>query len=42
MMRIELNKPLASKGKVKFNVKWKYKLSNRLETGGRGGYEYFP
>jgi len=42
MMRIDLNKPLASKGKVKFNVKWKYKLSNRLETGGRGGYEYFP
>jgi hypothetical protein len=42
MMRIELNKPLSSKGKIKFNVKWKYKLSNRLETGGRGGYEYFP
>jgi hypothetical protein len=42
MMRIDLNKALPSKGKVKFKVKWKYKLSNRLETGGRGGYEYFP
>lgn len=42
MMRIDLPKPLLAGGKIKFKVKWKYKLSNRLETGGRGGYEYFP
>ena len=42
MMRIDLPKALLAGGKVKFKVKWKYKLSNRLETGGRGGYEYFP
>lgn len=42
MMRVDLSKTLAAGGKVKFKVKWKYKLSNRLETGGRGGYEYFP
>jgi hypothetical protein len=42
MMRIDLPKTLAAGGKVKFKVKWKYKLSNRMETGGRGGYEYFP
>jgi hypothetical protein len=41
MMRIDLPKTLAAGGKVKFKVKWKYKLSNRMETGGRGGYEYF-
>lgn len=42
MMRVDLKSPLAAGGKIKFKVKWKYKLSNRLETGGRGGYEYFP
>jgi hypothetical protein len=42
MMRIDLPKTLNAGAKVKFKVKWKYKLSNRMETGGRGGYEYFP
>ncbi len=42
MMRIDLPKTLNPGSKVKFRVKWKYKLSNRMETGGRGGYEYFP
>jgi hypothetical protein len=42
MMRVDLSSPLQPGAKVKFRVKWKYKLSNRLETGGRGGYEYFP
>ncbi|MDP2386541.1 MAG: M1 family metallopeptidase [Bacteroidota bacterium] len=41
MMRVDLAKPLLAGAKVKFKVKWKYKLSNRLETGGRGGYEFF-
>ncbi len=42
MMRIDLPKPLAPKAKVKFKVKWHYKMINRTEMGGRGGYEYFP
>lgn len=42
MMRIDLNKPLASKAKLKFKIKWHYKMINRTEYGGRGGYEYFP
>lgn len=42
MMRIDLPKAMNPGSKVKFRVKWKYKLSNRMETGGRGGYEYFP
>ena len=42
MMRIDLKKPLLSKAKVKFKIKWHYKMINRTEYGGRGGYEYFP
>lgn len=42
MMRIDLPKILNPGAKVKFKVKWKYKMSNRMETGGRGGYEFFP
>ena len=41
MMRVDLPKPLASKTKFKFKVKWHYKMINRTEFGGRGGYEYF-
>ena len=42
MMRVDLLSPLPSKGKFKFIVKWHYKMINRMEYGGRGGYEYFP
>jgi hypothetical protein len=42
MMRVDLNKALETKGKVKYIVKWHYKIPNRLDLGGRGGYEYFP
>jgi len=42
MMRIDLPKPLVSKAKFKFRIKWHYKMINRTEFGGRGGYEYFP
>jgi hypothetical protein len=41
MMRIDLPKALAGKSKYKFIVKWHYKMINRIEYGGRGGYEYF-
>ncbi|MGZ3861618.1 MAG: M1 family metallopeptidase [Bacteroidia bacterium] len=42
MMRIDLPQTLIPGGKVKFKVKWNYKISDRLSIGGRGGYEYFP
>ncbi len=41
MMRVDLPKSLNPNSKMKFNVKWQYKIGNRMEVGGRGGYEYF-
>lgn len=41
MMRVDLPKPLAAKQKFVFKVKWHYHMSERLKTGGRGGYEHF-
>ncbi len=42
MMRIDLPKVLNGNSKMKFVVKWQYKIPNRNTIGGRGGYEYFP
>lgn len=42
MMRIDLPKPLKSKEKLVFKIDWNYNLVNRINMGGRGGYEYFP
>jgi hypothetical protein len=42
MMRVELPTALKSGQKFTFNINWNYKISNRLNYGGRGGYEYFP
>jgi hypothetical protein len=42
MMRIDLPKELLPGKKVKFFVKWNYKIPDRLAIGGRGGLEYFP
>lgn len=41
MMRIDFPKAILSKTKIKFKIKWHYKLINRIQYGGRGGYEYF-
>ena len=41
MMRIDLPKPLASKGSYTFKIKWWYNINNRAELGGRSGYEWF-
>lgn len=41
MMRIDLPKTLNPGAKVKFNIKWQYNIGNRMEVGGRGGYEFF-
>jgi hypothetical protein len=42
MMRIDLSTALKPGQHFVFNVKWNYKISDRLSMGGRGGYEYFP
>lgn len=41
MMRVDLLKTLLPGAKVKFIVKWQYKIGHRTVIGGRGGYEYF-
>ena len=41
MMRINLDKPLKSKESFEFSIDWWYNINNRLEIGGRSGYEYF-
>lgn len=41
MMRIDLPEPLSPGEKVSFNIEWWYNINNRLEIGGRSGYEYF-
>ena len=42
MMRVELPQPLKPGEKFVFNVDWNYKISDRNEYNGRGGYELFP
>jgi hypothetical protein len=41
MMRINLDEPLAPNTSFTFNISWWYHINNRLEIGGRSGYEYF-
>ena len=41
MMRIELEKPLKSKEKISFSIKWWYKINNYRVDGFRSGYEHF-
>ncbi len=42
MMRVELPTPLKPGQQFMFKVEWNYLVSDRMEYGGRGGYEYFP
>lgn len=42
MMRVELPTPLLPGEKFVFHCKWTYKLADRMQMGGRGGYEMFP
>ena len=42
MMRIDLPKALNKGDKLVFKISWNYNIPNRLEKGGRGGYENFP
>ena len=41
MMRINLSKPILPKESFEFNIDWWYNINDRLEIGGRSGYEYF-
>ena len=41
MMRINLDKPLQPGKTFEFSIKWWYNINNRMEIGGRSGYEYF-
>jgi hypothetical protein len=41
MMRINLKSPLAAGDSFTFNIDWWYNINNRMEIGGRSGYEYF-
>ncbi len=41
MMRIDLDKPLAPKTSISFQVKWWFNINDRMAVGGRSGYEYF-
>ncbi|MCB9205137.1 MAG: M1 family peptidase, partial [Flavobacteriales bacterium] len=42
MMRVDLPKPLKAKGKTSIKLKWWYNINDRMEIGGRSGYEFFP
>ena len=41
MMRIDLDEPLKSGESFSFKIKWWYKINDRMQIGGRSGYEYF-
>ena len=42
MMRIDLPEVLKSGDNVSFNIDWWYNVNDRMQVGGRSGYEYFP
>ena len=41
-MRIDLPAALKSGDKMSFNISWYYTVNDRMQDGGRSGYEYFP
>ena len=41
MMRIDLPKPLEAGASFEFDIEWNYLINNRMELGGRSGYELF-
>lgn len=41
MMRIDLTKPLLPGQSISFQIKWWYNINDRMQVGGRSGYEYF-
>jgi hypothetical protein len=41
MMRINLSEPLKAGDSITIDIKWWYNINDRMEIGGRSGYEYF-
>jgi hypothetical protein len=41
MMRIDLPQPLKSGARFLFKIKWWYNINDRMQIGGRSGFEYF-
>ncbi|MFM1854128.1 MAG: hypothetical protein RL164_1446 [Bacteroidota bacterium] len=41
MLRIDLSKPLLPGQSISFQIKWWYNINDRMQVGGRSGYEYF-
>lgn len=42
MMRVDLPKSLKKGEKFTFKIKWMFNIVDRLKTGARSGWEYFP
>jgi len=42
MMRLELPYTVKPGDKFTFRIKWRYNINDRMQEGGRSGYEYFP
>ena len=42
MMRVDLSEPLTPGKSIGLKMTWDYNLNDRMEEGGRSGYEYFP
>lgn len=42
MMRVDLPAPLLPNNAFSFKLKWHYNINDRMEMGGRSGYENFP
>ncbi|MFT7031910.1 MAG: hypothetical protein ACJA2S_000406 [Cyclobacteriaceae bacterium] len=42
MMRVDLPETLESGKKFTFNIEWSFNVQDRMNMGGRSGYEYFP
>ena len=41
-MRIDIDSPLKSGSSMSFSMEWWYNINDRMQIGGRSGYEYFP
>ena len=41
MMRVDLQSPLREGQKFSFKIKWWFNINDRMDIGGRSGYEYF-
>lgn len=41
MMRVDLPKTLSARKKTVLQIEWKYNIPDRMNAGGRGGYEMF-